>query len=289
MMKATPDGQRRPQWQERCVQVSAAVGLALAMMLVVATGWLQGRDGPSPHQRPGTCTECHLLDPDSNSDIEDVRRLVKDVDAVCKKCHDMDPGLSHPSNVPATMPEPEGFPFNWAGRITCATCHYMHREGQMDVTGYMIREEEVGRRFCENCHESLGGSGSRHNSTMSRSHVASETSAAFTRSILDPVSLQCLGCHDGTVARVADFRGPESRGAWDHTASIGLSHPIGVDYPPKGRKGRGYRMTEELDFRIRLFSGKLGCCSCHEVYTKEKHALVMRNDGSALCRACHIK
>ena len=57
-------------------------------------------------------------------------------------------------------------------------------------------------------------------------------------------------------------------------------------------RARELGLTEEeaafyLDQMIRLYSGRLGCGTCHSVYSKHAKHLVMDNRGSRLCIACH--
>jgi predicted CXXCH cytochrome family protein len=40
---------------------------------------------------------------------------------------------------------------------------------------------------------------------------------------------------------------------------------------------------------VKLYEGKIGCGSCHNIYSKEKYMLVISNDSSVLCLECHLK
>lgn len=263
------------------------VGLAIA--LPVLTKIVARQLGNSPHDGQGTCADCHVNDPEKAANEHEKVILVKDIDAVCKDCHKVDEGLSHPSNIPATGKFAEELPLDWAGRITCATCHYMHRGGHADATGYMIRTEKVGRAFCEQCHNDLSDRAQgKHGATMDKSHIGGARWKKDDGTLFDEVSLQCLGCHDGTVARSSSTEVAGFGATWQHS-QIGPSHPIGVEYPQSGVGARQYRSVAMLDRRIRLFDGKLGCCSCHEPYSRQNHGLVMSNERSALCLECHLK
>ncbi|MCL4537222.1 MAG: cytochrome c3 family protein, partial [Nitrospirae bacterium] len=74
-------------------------------------------------------------------------------------------------------------------------------------------------------------------------------------------------------------------GIWNH--GNGVSHPIGTDYMKAYRKGR-LKHPSSINPAIRLFNGRLGCGSCHNMYSREKKHLVTSNKGSALCLSCHI-
>lgn len=240
----------------------------------------------SPHDGEADCGVCHLNSPETAAESGEKMLLVQDVDKLCQACHEMDPGLSHPSHVTSTREIPPEFPLDWAGRLVCTTCHYTHREGHSDKTGYMIRTESIGRQLCERCHPDLGSrGGGKHAASFNRTHLDAAL-AVNARSGLDRVSLECLGCHDGTIAKMKSAPVARSGSMWEHS-SIGLSHPIGVDYPPRSAGRTKYRAREAVDPRIRFFDGKLGCCSCHEAFFNEKHGLVMSNNRSALCLECH--
>jgi predicted CXXCH cytochrome family protein len=109
---------------------------------------------------------------------------------------------------------------------------------------------------------------------------------------LDEESQTCLSCHDGTVATGIGVGGDEVPGV--HAGS----HPVGVAYvdgalpgikKPGGGGGYGQlRAATGLDSRIRLFSGQVGCGSCHSPYSQEQKLLVMSNYRSALCMNCHL-
>lgn len=272
-----------------CRSIATLIGAAFlgALLLAAVVQIVLSQTGGSPHGEPGACTDCHLTNPQEATSPGERVKLVKDVDTICRQCHTMDPGLSHPSNMVAGKKPPEELPLDWAGKITCATCHYMHGKGHSNATGYRIRTEKIGRVFCQQCHDDLanGGKGS-HGGSFDRSHLAGDRSKIG--SLFDDLSVQCLGCHDGTVAQAKAVSEESNRASWEHT-QIGLSHPIGVDYPPRNSTKSQYRPAQSLDPRIRLFDGKLGCCSCHEPYKKEGHGLVMSNQKSALCLGCHLK
>ena len=93
-------------------------------------------------------------------------------------------------------------------------------------------------------------------------------------------STACLSCHDGSLASGVI-----------HGARQGLpldlraGHPVGLAY----RVGRGgsLRPPASVDHRIRLPDGRVGCGSCHSPYSGERFMLVVPNDGSRLCLACH--
>ena len=87
------------------------------------------------HNFEGKCSLCHL-------NLSDGKRIfVKEIDFLCKDCHG-GLGLSHPSGLKPSMPIPDKFPLDWAGRVTCATCHDVHGSSE-----FLLRGEKIGRIF----------------------------------------------------------------------------------------------------------------------------------------------
>jgi len=108
-----------------------------------------------------------------------------------------------------------------------------------------------------------------------------------------PLSQRCLACHDGNTAR--DTFGDEISGltmpARARIASDGdlrTDHPIGVRYPIGERKFQALTRVEQSG-RIRLFEDRIECSSCHDPHDSydQPYLLVMPNDESQLCTACH--
>jgi len=107
--------------------------------------------------------------------------------------------------------------------------------------------------------------------------------------IFDPISMECINCHDGTVAQAVDFRfeKTESQGV---TSLITLvaSHPIGVDFT-KFSCNNGFNHWRNLPAEIVLMDGKVGCASCHNLLGTNHLYLAVDMEGSNLCFTCHKK
>ena len=103
---------------------------------------------------------------------------------------------------------------------------------------------------------------------------------------IDMISLDCIECHD----KYANFEvGTLGAGNWDHF-STAFTHPIGVSYEEESsRRADEYYPASGLSKEIRLFDGKIGCGTCHNIYSKVRKMLVMENRGSKLSQECHIK
>ena len=241
--------------------------LALAVVPFLTMADLRIR---STHDFEGKCNECHLS-------LSDPNVFVRDIDFLCAACH-TSLGLCHPSGIRPKTALPAGFPLDWNGKMTCATCHDVHGNRES-----LLRTDRRGRRFCSLCHATLPGV---HGDAQQPAHTGSRTiSRGFEegrfQGSIDRVSLDCLACHDAATARPATIR--VGAGVYSHDG--GSSHPIGVDY--RRMSPRKYVPVSMLDPALVLFDGRVGCGTCHNVYSKEKHYLAVRNDRSALCFKCH--
>lgn len=252
------------------------IALLCSIALFLARSAVCVSDG---HRFEGQCERCHL-----NATQGGAKPLfVKDIDALCRKCHPpQEEGLSHPSGIKPSFPLPQGMELDWTGKMTCATCHRIHGEGK-----YLLASEKTGKAFCVSCHrETLLAKGNYgHEAVSSRLHQPRYETADLHQP-LDRESQECLGCHD--YGPVALRGGTAGAGVWNHGDAVGFSHPVGVDYQVSAKK-RGYKALAALDKKIRIFNGKLGCGSCHSLYSTLPKNLVVSIRGSALCLECHDK
>lgn len=259
----------------------------IIIVIAIAAGFVHSR-WSSYHDFEGKCLDCHLTVPVPG---ETPRIFTRDVTNMCKSCHKGVQELSHPVDMNPSMQVPSNFPLDWKGHITCATCHPIHKDG---FGNSHLRIKAVGEGFCSMCHSDLAGK--LHNVALGTAHVSSAKNLgrfmpAETERVLDELSLRCMQCHDATfstdslVERPADFAG-----LFHNSSSLGVSHPIGVSYLEAKRQYHGaYRNVEDLPKEIKLFGGQVGCGSCHNPYSKQHNELVMSNERSALCLACHVK
>lgn len=218
----------------------------------------------------------------------------------CDTCHSFDPMFSHPVGVLASGKASTELPLEH-GRLTCATCH-----DEAALEGH----ERLGRRgdaalrgdmpvpsLCAQCHEpgttGIGGAASgAHASGVQRAHLSrgSKVAAMGEGERLDRESTSCMTCHDGSSASDA---GSHSTSRMGRGFSPEQEHPVGVAYSSR-RAAKGSEPIElvgvrQLDKRIRLFDGRVGCGSCHSVYSTQKKLTVMPMLRSQLCFGCHIE
>lgn len=95
-----------------------------------------------------------------------------------------------------------------------------------------------------------------------------EVSTEFT---LTQATNYCLGCHDGASASL-----------------VHRSHPVDIDYAfAQMRSGGKLKPAAALDPAIYLKDGQIACVSCHHPESLNGAKLVLSNDGSRICLACH--
>lgn len=108
---------------------------------------------------------------------------------------------------------------------------------------------------------------------------------------VDRLSHNCLSCHDGVTAQNFKVRiknNPSGR-VMSLEDIIG-GHPVGMEYGKYvSVDAKGYRGDVSFSQEMVFAEGKVGCLTCHNPLNKDKGHLVMRNDRSELCFACHNK
>ncbi|MBI4654639.1 MAG: cytochrome c3 family protein [Nitrospirae bacterium] len=237
----------------------------------------------NPHEFPmNECQFCHI-------DYEkDPKSLTAPVTNICKNCHaQITLKSSHPADIyPGATTIPPDLPLK-NGMIACTTCHNIHGEYQ-NVFGekaYFLRRPYTGREFCISCHKQ-GISLEPHAGVIDVAHMGSRFKVTNPSEPLDPISRECISCHGGIVGKAVTFG--FGSGVWTHEKPAN-SHPIGVDYEKSRlqRKESMLKPTSLVDKRIIFFDGKIGCGTCHDIYSKEQRSLVMSNKGSKLCTSCH--
>ena len=252
----------------------------------LAGGALWVASSPSnPHDFAEQCETCHLREPQR---VGEELIFNYDIDYVCNYCHEIPETNSHPSLMVPSMPMPAGFPLDWQGRMTCATCHDPHRDN-WGVNPALLRGDGVtGRLFCALCHNELQQPGSQHRiAEIVHAKNALTPSREEASSILDRVSLECLNCHDGAVGKAINYQlaGEETL----TYSGRSMNHPIGMNYRDAAQFNDQLHPVESLSPLITLVDGKVGCASCHNQYSHELTMLVTSNKGSGLCMQCHNK
>ena len=256
----------------------------IVLLSVLCFCAIQAVTGPKIHDFEGKCAVCHSNIPGRNAVAENLI-FTDDIEKLCDKCHTVDKNKSHPINLKPMKNTPLAAHLDKNGLITCTTCHDIHKEdktsNQLELSG-LLWGHLKGRAFCSLCHTSETTSTNwQHQTAIPYAHSYGKLVQTADGAPLDRLSAECLSCHDGTVSQFPQIA--VKQGIWQH--EIGESHPIGVDYPRSGE----FTSPESLPKEVRLFDGKIGCLSCHEIYNKENNMLSMNNMKSRLCLTCHKK
>lgn len=107
---------------------------------------------------------------------------------------------------------------------------------------------------------------------------------------VDQLSVDCLGCHDGSRASNVTINLKNDPFKRYGTGAGGNSdHPIGMDYARYvSRGGNDYKPIFGKSKMV-LVDGKVGCLTCHDPSNQERGHLVMSDRGGDLCLSCHGK
>lgn len=232
------------------------------------------------HTKQGDCLTCHLNDP---TDLAPDEKLIfiKDLSRLCSDCHPNSATLSHPVGFPVSRSLPPEFVLDWKGEMTCATCHFFHK----DPYPFFLRSSQAGKEFCLQCHDMDffmdmvdGGE------SLITAHLVSGLDEAVDLGYIDTVSLECLICHDGVTASEVSISVSDT-GVLNHQS--GSDHPIGTDYAQYANFDTSYTPPEQLPAEVLLVDGKVGCPTCHVPYDEVHGALVITQQNSKLCFTCH--
>ena len=113
-----------------------------------------------------------------------------------------------------------------------------------------------------------------------------KTSDDFMISSIDIESSTCLSCHDKVTVTIPVMNEtPRQKARHFRTMT---DHPIGMNYQYILSQNPMYfnSLMDKQD-RFCLFDGKVGCGSCHSLYSDIPSNLVADYKGSVLCVTCH--
>jgi len=214
------------------------------------------------------------------------------ISILCGECHAaIAETYSHPINiVPEKVRIPKDLPLSFEGLLTCSTCHNIHSSSvtPMGTPSLFLRRIASGRSFCIICHIEQRLS---HKTTVTEAHMQSRFIEIESSRTIDPMSADCVSCHDGSYATSVSIQA----GLWLHNKDFIRfdkgSHPIGIDHEmarTREKRKTDLKPLSMVDPRIKFFGGKIGCGTCHDPYSPDRGQLVMSNEGSRLCLECHL-
>ena len=264
-----------------------SLSLTAALLLVSSSAYSLEKE---PHSfLKSECANCHPVDPSGVVSEQTTVPLTQ----VCKKCHEevFSRELTHPFSVrPRLAKIPKDLPLSPSGEITCATCHKMHgsRLTASGTKSNYLRQTDPGKPFCKICHNG-GRPTDSHQAAFKLAHFKGQNIVIVSSEKIDPISKNCLSCHDGSFSISIAVSETGQNGC----SFVGINnrpHPIGVNYEEaRSRPGSNaeLRPLAAIDRRLRLFNGSVGCGTCHNPYSAVEEKLVMSDSRSGLCCSCH--
>ncbi len=247
-------------------------------VVAAITATVYGLAGDQHEFPENKCVLCHY---DVKKDPANIKPTLT---LACRACHlEQEKMKSHPSSVYPSMTIPGDMPLT-NGKLTCLTCHFVHMKENVRYftkKHNFLRRQVRGMFFCTICHNI---DKDRH-LVFDNIHPGSYT-VTDNSTRVDRTSLGCIECHDTHIKSPVRSLGA---GNWNHNKKE-YNHPIGISYRKlTSRKMNEFRPEGVLNKSIRLYNGKIGCGTCHNIYSQEKNMLAMSNRKSRLCLECHIK
>lgn len=271
-------------WFREAIKFLLLILLAEAVLFLIGIFFFKlAYAGPHDFSQKD-CLKCH------EEPYERPGDLAVSVSRICRDCHArLMRASSHPVDIkPERVEVPSDLPLR-NGKLTCVTCHDFHGPDKIayGMKSYLLRRPATELRFfCSSCHaENRYKPG--HVEMTDLAHMGGRYRAARGgEDLLDPLSLQCLGCHDGAGGGSVYSPDEEALSEFYFDMKSSGAHPIGLRYAD-AQAGKGLAPVARLDGRVKFFGGKVGCGTCHDYYSALPARLVMRNDESRLCRQCH--
>lgn len=250
--------------------------LTLIFVFVSLSGAVHGLPG-RPHEfRPDECRTCHVDEKNYPA------RLTPAVNVTCLNCHpESGSPKSHPVDIyPYDVGSvPDDLPL-YKRKITCMTCHLAHPLPDGKTQVQLLRGNAGRSMFCLSCHRQE----KKNHIDLGTAHM-NPKSSSDTAHRLDRMSVLCMECHPG---KISDRKSAPA--LFRFICSSSLNHPVGISFDGiRGKKARQIRNENMLSPDIKLFNGKIGCLTCHNIYSVNRKLLVMDNRKSRLCLECHIK
>ncbi len=250
--------------------------LVALVLLLFILGSVIAQAAQKGHDFKGQCERCHLTTPGVGEPI-----FASAIDTLCRECHKLNKQNAHPSEVTPSMSMQKSFWLDAEGRLNCATCHDPHPE-QAETYPWLLRSKQAGVAFCQLCHDQTVSATGQHLAATILAHGKSYTPPTGSSAEMDQLSTDCVSCHDGSEAPHASFclLGQEGQCS---------GHIIGLDYDRVAAGNQGLNPRSSISPLLSFYQGKVGCASCHSIYSGEATKLVVGSRESPLCLQCHRK
>ena len=271
---------------------TAKIFACIAVFIFTITITESGRSEDIPlHHFELSCDTCHSAG-SSEYNSSETGEFKSDIGKLCSQsgCHDLDSVLSHPVGIRSIGAIRQDMPLDQDSRMTCLTCHIMSSSSQKGKVLHVPNEEG----FCAKCHLEMGGTARKRShwqfSTLAhlgpinpnKQHLSNfETVGDID---IDKESHSCLSCHDDISAPIRSVSWSKSQRQENMS-----DHPIGMSYQDVAMRSVRQYFPLTGTPQIRLFDGRLGCGSCHSLYSQRQNKLVMSNENGRLCIKCHNK
>lgn len=241
------------------------------------------------------CERCHVTAPFDNTTV-----LRNPINTSCLSdgCHSsyLANSLDHPTlksvifnSASLSVPIPQTFWLDEEQRLNCATCHDPHPD-TTEYRPYLLRYNSVEEPlfFCQECHDEDDPLPTPHRQDILSAHTLPYTTAHIEHpdegtGLMDRTSSACSQeCHTKDDVHSGFCIIGQKEGCKGHYVGSIYDEKATPDNPEMTPRGA-------LPPSISLHEGKVGCLSCHSIYSEKKKLLSVSNDGSALCLACHRK
>lgn len=262
----------------------------------------QTTKGVPLHHFDISCQTCHQSSGGPGKNNSSTQQFRVSINRTCttSDCHEYDRTLNHPVGISAAGAAPADMPMDSFGRITCLTCHEQKNSSVVSQDSGENNERTLrtseGTEFCDSCHDNMTGGMTQqaHWQFSTRAHLgkinvnSNKTDTELFVGNIDSESNTCLTCHHEVSVTIPLLN--ETSAQKKARRRNMKDHPIGMDYSQVAmKKTMDFRFRYSPDSRsgVRLFDGKVGCGSCHSLYSEHEDYLVQTNERSALCNQCH--
>ncbi len=193
---------------------------------------------------------------------------------------------------------------DYSGATTqiCVFCHTPHASSQelgplwnrkiSDTTTFKLYDGTTGKpnnpsMVCLSCHDGVSAEGDMSAVNAYDTHnIINNPGSGLQNHPVDP---NCKACHHGLFG-LGGGTYPDK--VWRIGPDLTNDHPVSVSYSSaEGRfPGQFSPVASVIAAGLKLPDGNVECVSCHDVHDPANGRFLRKsNDGSSLCKTCHLK
>ena len=232
---------------------------------------------------------------------------------MCFSCHDgsikdsrakLDEASGHKINKkpPSHMKIPEIFPLDEKGRMQCSTCHTAHgvQGGPDSGETIFMRTSNKNSAMCRMCHPPADGgmASGNHPAGIMKRKVPAKLVSLGAMTDQEKNEIFCQTCH---VAHGSPYESFLIEAAGNSTLCLDCHEDKNI-FGPEGER-RPFHVINVPPQKAKIpaefinkgaktgYQGSITCLTCHKVHmnkTQEPSLLIMGNEKSSLCLACHV-